>query len=180
MLNVQAVSMFLSLGSNLGDKESNLQKAIHLLQQEQGIVLLKCSSIYETEPVGYTEQDLFLNIVVEGKTTYSPEELLEITQGIERRLGRTREIRFGPRTIDIDILLYHNRRIHKHHLMIPHPRMKERAFVMIPLAEIAGDLKLPGETKQVAELVVNLPKEGVYRWKSPLSLGVDEFEPLGS
>lgn len=178
--SVEFVTFFLSLGTNIGDREAYLQEAVHLLTRDERIKLAHCSSIYETEPIGYTEQDLFLNIVLEGKTNYSPDKLLQVTQAIEQKLGRTREVRWGPRTIDIDILLYNNKRIRKEELIIPHPRMKERAFVMIPLAEIAGNLIMPGEVQSVEQLAAILPEEGVRQWKSPFLLGEDVFEPLES
>lgn len=171
-------TIYLSLGSNLGDREGYLQKALELLEESGKIILYRSSSIYETDPVGITNQPMFLNLVVQGKTSYTPHELLHQVQEVERKLGRTREIRWGPRTIDIDILLYNHQQINEQDLTIPHPRMKERGFVLVPLREIAGNLVIPGEEETVAELAARLSEEGVRLWKSPLPLGADVLEPL--
>lgn len=172
------VPIFLSLGTNLGDREAYLRQAIDLLADSEGIVLHRTSSIYETVPVGYTDQALFLNMVVQGETDLTPQQLLQKVLEVELRLGRTREVRWGPRTIDIDILLYNNKQIKEQDLTIPHPRMKERAFVLIPLAELADNLLIPGEERSVVDLLATLPKEGVRLWKSPFSLGVGVLERL--
>lgn len=178
--HVQDNLFFLSLGSNIGDREKYLQEALYLLNQDKGIALPQCSSIYETDPVGYVDQDSFLNIVVRGHTSYSARTLLKITQDIERTLGREREIHWGPRTIDIDILLYNNKQICEEELVIPHPRMRDRSFVMIPLAEIAGEWIIPGESQNVEQLITTLQGEGVRKWKSPFPLGENVSEPLES
>ncbi len=150
----------------MGDRLFFLQEALRLLGESKNIQIAKASSIYETEPVGYTDQPAFLNMVIHGQTSLSPEHLLETTQLVEQTLGRKREIRWGPRTIDIDILLYNNREIKMDHLTIPHPRMNERAFVMIPLAEIAPDLIVPGEVAKVAETVALFKGKGVQKWRN--------------
>ena len=113
-----------------------------MLESHPHISLLDFSSIYETEPVGYTEQPTFLNMVIKLETSFNAFELLAVTQKIENGLGRKREIHWGPRTIDLDILLYNNENIKSEHLIIPHPRMFERAFVMVPLFEIDNELLL--------------------------------------
>ncbi|WP_034681585.1 2-amino-4-hydroxy-6-hydroxymethyldihydropteridine diphosphokinase [Caldalkalibacillus mannanilyticus] len=161
-----SVEIYLSLGTNMGDRLFFLQEALRLLGESKNIQIAKASSIYETEPVGYTDQPAFLNMVIHGQTSLSPEHLLETTQLVEQTLGRKREIRWGPRTIDIDILLYNNREIKMDHLTIPHPRMNERAFVMIPLAEIAPDLIVPGEVAKVAETVALFKGKGVQKWRN--------------
>lgn len=130
---------FLGLGSNIGDRENILGRAVQLIHQVTGVEVLQSSSLYETDPVGYTEQDVFLNIAIEIETSLPPEELLTHMQRIETLLGRTRMIRWGPRTLDIDILLYGHEYIHSGDLQVPHPRMMERAFVLVPLAEIAPE-----------------------------------------
>lgn len=129
--------IFFGLGSNLGDRKKYLADAMKLLEQ-RGVKILKKSSIYETEPVGLTDQPKFLNMVVEVSTNLSPEDLLRVCLGAEDDLGRVRQERWGPRTIDIDVLLYQDRKIRTEFLTIPHPRMFEREFVMKPLREIRG------------------------------------------
>ena len=134
---------YLSLGSTLGDRLNWLRQALHLLSATDGICLEQVSSGYETEPVGLTEQPTFLNIVVSIRTTLEPEALLAACQAVETSLGRERKIRWGPRNIDIDILTYAGCRRSDARLTLPHPRMRERAFVMVPLRELV--------TGQVAE-----------------------------
>lgn len=137
---------YLSLGSNIGDKKKYLYDAIKLLDGYKGIRIVKLSSLYETSPWGYTEQDLFMNLVVLIETSLSPVELLDCCQFIEQELGRVRLIKWGPRVIDVDILLFEDQTINTERLTIPHPFMTERDFVMIPLCEIAKDLKIDGIT----------------------------------
>ncbi|NMF00120.1 2-amino-4-hydroxy-6-hydroxymethyldihydropteridine diphosphokinase [Aneurinibacillus aneurinilyticus] len=137
---------FLGLGSNIGDRKYTLGRAVHLIHQVTEIEVLQSSSLYETDPVGYTEQDVFLNIAIEIETSLPPEELLTHMQRIETLLGRTRMIRWGPRTLDIDILLYGHEYIHHGDLQVPHPRMMERAFVLVPLAEIAPEAPIAYKT----------------------------------
>ena len=128
--------VFLSLGSNIGDRIGFLKKALSLLSAHADIDIRNVSSVYETDPVGYTEQDCFLNLVCRIDTDLSPLALLHYIHQVENILGRERTIRFGPRTIDIDILTYDDLVMDDGELTIPHPRMKERAFVQIPLREI--------------------------------------------
>ena len=157
---------FLSLGSNIGDRHHNLLAAIGLLAEKPSVELVNYSSVYETDPVGYEDQDLFLNMVIEIYTNLSPFELLELCLKTELSLGRKREIRWGPRTIDLDILLYNQENIETEKLFIPHPRMAERAFVLVPLYEVAGDIELPGKREPLTLLIDRLPdKEGVRIWK---------------
>lgn len=137
---------YLSLGSNIGDKKKYLYDAIKLLDGYKGIRIVKLSSLYETSPWGYTEQDLFMNLVVLIETSLSPVELLDCCQFIEQELGSVRLIKWGPRVIDVDILLFEDETINTERLTIPHPFMTERDFVMIPLCEIAKDLKIDGIT----------------------------------
>ncbi|MBD8005927.1 2-amino-4-hydroxy-6-hydroxymethyldihydropteridine diphosphokinase [Bacillus norwichensis] len=157
---------FLSLGSNIGDREKWLKAAIRELKQTKGIEIEKVSSIYETDPVGYTDQDLFLNIAVKITTSLSAYELLTRCLQIEERLGRVRKFRNGPRKIDLDILLYNNENIEMEDLQIPHPRMTERAFVLVPLLEIDGKVKLPEQNVSLVDVLNEIPdKEGVRLWK---------------
>ncbi len=133
---------FLGLGSNMGERESYLDAARQELTCSE-VRIIRVSSLYETEPVGYTDQGWFLNQVVKVETTLDPEELLSFIHEIENKLGRKRLIRWGPRVIDVDILLYENLVLDTPDLIIPHPRMYERSFVLIPLQEIAPDLVHP-------------------------------------
>lgn len=128
--------VFLSLGSNIGDKLNHLNEAIKMIGEVENIKLVAKSSLYETEPVGYLDQDLFMNAVVEIETSLEPYDVLKHCMEIEQELKRKRIIRWGPRTMDIDVLLYDDIKMNDTELTIPHPRMKERAFVMVPLAEI--------------------------------------------
>ncbi|ASF27357.1 MULTISPECIES: 2-amino-4-hydroxy-6-hydroxymethyldihydropteridine diphosphokinase [Bacillus amyloliquefaciens group] len=157
---------YIGLGSNMGDREHYLRQAVAMLSRQDGVTVSKVSSIYETDPVGYEDQDQFLNMAVEVKTALSPFDLLDVTQSIEAELGRTREIRWGPRTVDLDILLYNRENIETERLIVPHPRMYERLFVLAPLKEIcpqADHITISAETNQ----------EGVRVWKQ--KSGVDEF-----
>lgn len=135
--------IYLSLGSNLGDRENNIEEAISLLKAN--VRLIKRSSFYETEPVGFSDQPWFLNIAAECETALSPQSLLQFTQSIEHRMKRVKTIVNGPRIIDIDILFYENENIETETLIIPHPRMLERAFVLVPLYEISPDLVVSGK-----------------------------------
>ncbi|HOW36234.1 MAG TPA: 2-amino-4-hydroxy-6-hydroxymethyldihydropteridine diphosphokinase [Candidatus Omnitrophota bacterium] len=135
------VTVYLGLGSNLSDRETSLQEAIARLNQNS-VTVKKVSTIIETDPIGGPAQGKFLNAVLEAETDLPPLDLLNLTQKIEKQLGRKRTIPNGPRTIDIDILLYGNRTIHTPELIVPHPRMFERDFVLKPLYEIAPHLTL--------------------------------------
>lgn len=128
------------MGANLGDRLAALSGAIEALRAVAGATAVACSPIYETAPVGYLEQPAFLNLAAGVETTLSPEELLEALQAIERRFGRTRTIRWGPRTLDLDLLAYEGENRATARLTLPHPRMLERAFVTVPLADV---LQLP-------------------------------------
>ena len=146
---------YLCLGSNLGEREKNLTQALSLLSQE--INLEKVSPVYETEPVGYKEQPLFLNLVCQITTDLNPRELLRLAKTIERKMRRapSRQIN-SPRLIDIDILFYDNRIIETQDLTIPHPRLPQRAFVLIPLSDIAPKLVHPVLGNSIAELASNV------------------------
>lgn len=133
---------YIGIGTNIGDRKKNLLDALEHLKGNEKTIVKNVSSIYETEPVGYTEQDAFLNIVVEIETELDPFELLAFTSSIENTMGRKRLIHWGPRIIDLDILIYSNQKIDMEKLTIPHPRIQERAFVLIPLMEIAPGLLL--------------------------------------
>jgi 2-amino-4-hydroxy-6-hydroxymethyldihydropteridine diphosphokinase len=153
--------VYLSLGSNLGDRAANLHAAISGLS-ELGTVT-KLSSFYETEPMELREQPWFLNCVVEMKTDFTPDDFLARIQTLELRLGRTREISKGPRTLDIDILLFGSLVLANGNLTVPHAAMHRRRFVLEPLAEIAPDLRHPALEKTAKELLEELEPEGEVR-----------------
>jgi 2-amino-4-hydroxy-6-hydroxymethyldihydropteridine diphosphokinase len=137
--------VYVGLGSNLGDREEALRKAIELLGREPGVAVRAVSTFRETDPVGVTEQPRFLNAVAELETAVPPRELLDRLLAIERELGRQRtaERRWGPRAIDLDLLLYGDEVIDEQGLRVPHPRLAERRFVLEPLEELDPDLSLP-------------------------------------
>lgn len=152
---------YIALGSNMGDRLNYLEKALSCFKQYHQLELKKASSVYETPPWGKTDQSPFLNCVLEIDTSFTPQMLLETLREIERQLGRERKEKWGPRTIDLDILLYGDEIINTTDLTIPHPRMSQRAFVMIPLIEIAPDLIHPVFKKTMKELADLLPKENM-------------------
>lgn len=160
----EPVTAYLGLGSNLGDREENLGRALALLAGK--VSLEDVSSIYETEPVGYEAQPLFLNLVCRISTVISPEELLLLAKDIEVGMGRVASFANAPRPIDIDILVYGNVIMEAQELTIPHPRLQDRAFVLIPLAEIAPNLVVPGLQKSIARLAGEADGlEGVRKYK---------------
>ena len=148
------VKAYLGLGSNIGDRAHQLQQAIRIIDQYQYIDVTSISPIYETAPVGYTDQPQFLNLCIEIETTLNPQELLKRCLETEEALHRVRKIRWGPRTLDVDILLYGNEIIEEDNLIIPHPRMTERAFVLIPLNDIASKHIEPRSQKLIENLVI--------------------------
>ena len=152
---------YLGIGGNIGDTRGNIERSIELLKENSEIQVTQISSFYETEPVGYTDQDWFLNIVVEIKTSLEPFELLKYCQYIENELKRERVIRWGPRTIDVDILLYEDFISYDEVLTVPHPRMTERAFAMIPLYEINKDLVI--NEKKIKDIVEELKGEEIKK-----------------
>lgn len=154
---------YLGLGSNLGNRWEQLERAIELLRHTDGLDIIKRSSVYQTKPVGYLDQPDFYNLVVEIKTTLDPEMLLSCILKIEKKMDRVRMVRWGPRTIDIDILLYEEHMIIQENLQIPHPNMFDRGFVLIPLFEVCGDIRLPGKNKTITQLIQTLPSEQEYK-----------------
>ena len=147
------IKAYLGLGSNMGDRAHQLQQAIQIIDRFQHIDVTSVSPIYETEPVGYTDQPQFLNLCIEIETTLKPQELLKRCLETEQALHRVRKIRWGPRTLDVDILLYGNEIIEEDNLIIPHPRMVERAFVLIPLNDIASKHIEPRSQRLIKNLV---------------------------
>ena len=144
--------VYLGLGSNLGDREANLRRALGELESPK-LHLLRTSGIYETEPIGFLDQGWFLNLVAESETDLFPKQLLARLQRVERSMGRRRTVKDGPRIIDIDILLYGSSVVKSPELEIPHPRFRERRFTLAPLAELAPTMKDPLTGRTMAELL---------------------------
>jgi len=155
---------YLCLGSNLGERQENLRQALTLLSQK--VNLEKLSSVYETEPVGYKEQPLFLNLVCRIATNLPPEKLLRLAKDVEAKMGRVPGRRINsPRPIDIDILFYDDKIMETQDLTIPHPRLEGRAFAIIPLAEIAPELVHPKLGKSIAQLADRVEgQDGVRKY----------------
>ena len=154
------VKVYLGLGSNLGNKSANLKKAIYYLKKN--IEVVKISAFYKTEPVGYKNQDWFLNCVVEAEAEIKPLDLLKSLKSIEKKLKRVKTIKYGPRTIDIDILFYGDKIIKSKKLIVPHQRMHKRLFVIEPLSSINPNFVHPIIKKTIKELKNNLRhKKGV-------------------
>lgn len=174
--------VYIALGSNVGNREMYIKEALLHLQREVFCSAVRCSSLYETKPVGYLDQPNFFNMVVSGMTDMEPTLLLLQLHRIEEVLERERKIRFGPRTIDLDILLFGDLYICFKNLQVPHPRMWERSFVMVPLAELTPLRRaLGGET--VGALANRLQKEGDIRYVRDICTevaGIQKTETLDS
>ena len=184
---MDGVTVYLGLGSNLGCREENLARAIRLLASPAGgdsspagdktsheIRLVRVSSVYQTAPWGYEDQPDFLNCVVESQTSLSPGELLRRAQSVEQSIGRQPTVRYGPRSIDVDILLYGRRVVDQPGLQIPHPRLHQRAFVLVPLAELCPHLEHPVSKASMAALASRVDgRDGVKLWGSGPSTQVD-------
>jgi len=155
-------TIFLSLGSNIGDRTGNLRTAIGALAEAK-VNMTRFSAFYETEPVDLREQPWFLNCAVEAETELSPFDLLRALRAIESRMGSKKHVRKGPRLIDLDILLYGDETIDTPELQVPHPRMLLRKFVLAPLAEIAPALKHPSWKGTVSQLLADLADSSVVR-----------------
>ncbi len=166
-------NIFLGLGSNVGDRLVNLESAIEKLNELPGTTVLTCSSVYESAPLGYLAQNDFLNMVAQVSTKFFPEQFFKNTLKIEDDLGRTRKIRWGPRTIDIDILYWGDSVISTDSLNIPHPEAKNRRFVLLPLSEIAADFLLPPNGYRISEVLEELVGENnieLYRTKEQFAI----------
>ncbi|GEM88583.1 2-amino-4-hydroxy-6-hydroxymethyldihydropteridine diphosphokinase [Oceanithermus desulfurans] len=160
-----AARALVALGSNLGDRAGHLLGAVAALSRLQGFELSALSPIYETEPVGPADQPPYLNAVLVGRSALEPEALLAALLEIERAHGRVRRECWGPRTLDLDLLDFGGRVLERPGLSLPHPRLHERAFVLVPLAEVAPDWRHPLRGATAAELLAKLDRSGVRPWE---------------
>jgi 2-amino-4-hydroxy-6-hydroxymethyldihydropteridine diphosphokinase len=157
-----AMEVFLALGTNLGDRLKNLIQAIQNLNEF--VQIEAKSSIYETPPWGVLDQPNFLNQIIQGITHKTPKDLLKSVKKIELSMGRVPSTRFGPRLIDIDILIYDDEIVETPDLVIPHPRLLERAFVLVPLAEIAPNLVIPGSEITASKALSLVGSSGITKF----------------
>ncbi len=162
---------YLSLGTNLGQREETLENAIRIISLNSNIEILNISSVYETEPYGYKDQPDFLNIVLEVETSLSPQQLLIVAKSVEEQMGRRRRRRWGPREIDVDILAYEDSVVHEAFLHVPHKELSKRRFVLIPFAEIVPSFILPDRNKSIQELLTLCSDEGRVHFYKRLSIG---------
>lgn len=156
-------TVYLALGTNLGNRLANLSAALQALPP--AVQLLSASPVYQTPPWGYLDQPAFLNQVIRAQTALSPLELLDFLKRLETRLGRLPGVRYGPRLIDLDILLYDDLQLETPGLTIPHPRLAERAFVLVPLADLAPDLCPPGASLTVSQMLAQVDRSGIERYR---------------
>ena len=164
-MGFEPVTVYLGLGSNMGNRQNNLDKTLDFLSQRLRVE--QVSPIYDTEPVGDINQSRFLNLVCQVYTRLAAKELLTLVKGIELKLGRAPQTSNAPRPIDIDILFYGDQVVDTPELIIPHPRLAERAFVLVPLAEIAPELVHPLSGKTIRELLLEITeKQGVLKWEN--------------
>ncbi len=168
----EATPVLLSLGSNLGDRRTYIESAIELLTTSRTVVSLICSPIYETEPVGYRDQPLFLNCCVTGVTSHDPLSLYRTLKQIEQHLGRSPRPRWHEREIDLDIILYGNQIIEHSDVVIPHPRALERAFVLIPAADIAPEWIHPVAHQTIAALAQAIESTSVRKTDFRVQCGI--------
>lgn len=154
---------FIGVGSNIGDRQTFLNLALGLLKQDPNVKVEKTSPVYETDPVSGIPQGKYLNAVWQISTDLAPERLLDVLRGIEKSLGRERSVRFGPRTIDLDILFYDQFVYSSERLTVPHPRLHERSFVLRPLADISPDFLHPMIRRSVKDLLVEVERKSGVR-----------------
>jgi 2-amino-4-hydroxy-6-hydroxymethyldihydropteridine diphosphokinase len=154
-------TVYLALGSNLGDRRANLRAALEALEPK--VHILSKSNVYETPPWGYTDQPAFLNMAVKARTKLLPRPLLKYLKTLEEKLGREESFRFGPRKIDLDILFYDDLVLNEESLVIPHPRMQERAFVLVPLADVGGELLHPVLHRTVRQMLHAVNVDAIRR-----------------
>ncbi|MGP8232758.1 MAG: 2-amino-4-hydroxy-6-hydroxymethyldihydropteridine diphosphokinase [Methylovirgula sp.] len=162
MIEIGFTEIGLGLGSNIGDAAANIRAAVRLLRASGAVEITKVSSIYKTAPWGYADQAPFANACALARTALSAEALLAAVKTIEAEMGRTKTVRWGPRLIDIDILFYGSALFVSDNLVLPHKELFNRAFVLVPLAEIAPDLVLDG--RSVAEAAAAIPRDGIEKW----------------
>ena len=157
------IEVYIGIGSNVGDRENNIFLSLEMMKKSGKIHIISLSSLYETEPEGYENQNWFLNCAAGLKTALKPYELLDFLKSIEQAIGRKKSVRWGPREIDLDLLLYDDLYLKSDNLIIPHPRMHERKFVLVPLAEIAADVIHPILNKSIKVLLDELDTQKIVR-----------------
>ncbi|MBI3812714.1 MAG: 2-amino-4-hydroxy-6-hydroxymethyldihydropteridine diphosphokinase [Nitrospirae bacterium] len=164
------MTVYIGIGSNMGDRQAYCEEAVRLISGFSKTSLITVSSLYETAPLEMIDQDWFINCVAAVRTTLTPPELLRACQEVEQFLGRKRSVRYGPRTIDLDILFYDDRIVREADLTIPHPRAHERRFVLEPLAEIAPELEHPALRKTASQLLKGMRNHQDVRRLAPFHL----------
>ncbi|NOY76755.1 MAG: 2-amino-4-hydroxy-6-hydroxymethyldihydropteridine diphosphokinase [Calditrichaeota bacterium] len=162
---------YLSLGTNVGQREEFLERAIRILSLNSALEIVNISSVYETEPYGVKDQPDFLNLVVEVETSLTPRRLLIVAKSIEEQMGRKPRRRWGPREIDVDILAYEKSVTHEDFLQVPHKELAERRFVLVPFAEIAPGFILPDRNKSIQEMLTECPDTGRVQVYKRLPVG---------
>ena len=166
--------IYIGIGANLGDREKTLQEATDILNAKPEIAVVAASAVYETDPVGVVDQPYFLNAVLQVHTSLSARNLLNCLLAIERKFGRLRETRWGPRTLDLDILLYGDAIINLPGLQVPHPHLHERAFVLVPLCDLKPDLKHPVLGQSIQSLTESLGMDLSVRKIEGLNLIIEK------